>query len=66
MMDNLLTWLFWSGATVIAYGTVSASVKYIHHWRRGSSAMAAQAALQTVLGTIGLVALLFVYRIYPL
>jgi hypothetical protein len=66
MMDNLLTWVFWSGATVIAYSTVSASVKYIHHWRRGSSAMAAQAALQTVLGTFGLVALLFIYRIYPL
>ena len=64
MMDNLLIWLFWSGATAIAIGTVSASVKYIHHWRRGSSAMAAQAALQTVLGTFGLVTLLFIHRIY--
>jgi len=64
MMDNLLIWLFWSGATAIAFGTVSASFKYVHHWRRGASAMAAQAALRTVLGTFGLVTLLFIYRIY--
>jgi hypothetical protein len=64
MMHNLLTWLFWSGVAVIAYSTISASFKYIHHWRRGARPMAAQAALQTVLSTFGLVALLLIRRIY--
>jgi hypothetical protein len=64
MMHNLLTWLFWSGVAVISYSTVSASVKYIHHWRQGAKPMAAQAALQTVLSTFGLVALLLIRRVY--
>jgi hypothetical protein len=64
MMDNLLTWLFWSGAAVIVYSAISASIRYVHHWRRGSRTMAAQAAVQALLCTFGLVTAWAIYRVY--
>ena len=64
MMDNLFTWLFWSGAAVAIYTTISASVRYVHHWRRGSRTLAAQAALQTVIYLSVLVTLWCVYRAF--
>jgi hypothetical protein len=63
-MDTLFPWLYWSGAAVIVYSTVSASVKYVHHWRRGSRAMAAQAGLQTVLSIFGLAIIWAIYQVY--
>ncbi|HQR12332.1 MAG TPA: hypothetical protein PLW68_13490 [Casimicrobiaceae bacterium] len=64
MTDNLLIWLFWAGAAAVAYGIVSATVKYVHSWRIGHRIMAAQAALQTVLCMAGLLMLLIIYQIY--
>jgi glucose uptake protein GlcU len=66
MIDNLLTWVFWSGAAVAMYITISSSVRYVHHWRRGSKIMAAEAALQTVIYLSCLVTLWCVYRAYTL
>jgi hypothetical protein len=64
MMDDLFPWLFWSGAVVIAYSAIVASVRYVHHWRRGARIMAAQALLQTALSTFGLVAFWLIHRNY--
>jgi hypothetical protein len=62
--DEIITWLFWSGAAVVACGTVSATVRYFHFWRLGHKVMAAQAVLQTVLCTAGLVALYLIHELY--
>jgi hypothetical protein len=64
MIENLLTWLFWSGSAAIVYSTISASVRYLHHWRRGARTLAAQAGLQTVFCVFGLVTLWCIYRVY--
>ena len=62
MMNNLFAWLFWSGAAVIVYSAVSASMRYVHFWRRGARTLAAQAGLQTILCLFGLVALWVIHR----
>ena len=66
MADDLVPWFFWFGAAAIAYSTISASIRYVHHWRRGARIMAAQAALQALLCTFGLVTLWCIYRAYML
>lgn len=64
MADDLLIWLYWFGAAAIGYGAISASVRYVHHWRRGARIMAAQAAVQAILCTAGLGTIWAIYRTY--
>jgi len=64
VMDHILTLLFWSGAAVVVYSCIAASVRYLYHLRRGAKIMAAQAMLQSMLSMFGLVALFFVHRYY--
>jgi hypothetical protein len=64
MADHMAIWLFWFCAVAVGYGAISASIRYIHHWRRGSRIMAAQAALQAVLCTAGLGTVWAIYRTY--
>ncbi|MEO8345003.1 MAG: hypothetical protein ABI607_04845 [Betaproteobacteria bacterium] len=64
MTDNLIDWLFWSGAAVVGYGSISSLIRYFHFWRRGHSVMAAQSGLQTMLCTAGLVVMWLLYQKY--
>ncbi len=64
MTDNLIDWLFWICAAVVAYGVVSSSIRYFNSWRIGHKIMAAQAVLQTVLCLAGLVMLLIIHQNY--
>jgi len=64
MEYELVTWIFWLGAVAVLLGTISAAVRYVHHWRRGSKILAAEAALQGVVCTFGLVTLWAIYRTY--
>jgi hypothetical protein len=64
LVEDMANWLFWFGAAVIGYGTLSAFIRYVYHWRRGASIMAAQAAVQAVLCTAGLGTIWTIYRTY--
>ena len=66
MLENPFNWLIWSAVAVAIYITISASVRYIHHWRRGARTLAAQAALQTVIYLSVLVTIWCVYRAHTL
>jgi hypothetical protein len=56
--------LFWSGAPVIVYSWIAASIRYVYHVRRGARIMAAEAMLKSMLSLIGLVALWFLHEYY--
>jgi hypothetical protein len=64
MEFDLVTWVFWSGAAAVGISTISASIRYVHHWRRGAKILAAEAALQAVVCTFGLVTFWAIYRTY--
>jgi hypothetical protein len=64
MADDMAIWLFWFCAVAIGYSTLSAAIRYVYHWRRGSRIMAAQAALQAILCTAGLGTIWTIYRTY--
>jgi len=61
-MENLGGWLFWSVTGLVVYSGVSATVRYLQHWRSGARTLAAQAVLQTLFCMILLVALMFIYQ----
>jgi phosphotransferase system glucose/maltose/N-acetylglucosamine-specific IIC component len=61
MLHVLFKLLFWSGVIVFIYGLVAAPVAYVHHIRRGSRVMAAEALIAAILSTFCLVALWFIY-----
>ena len=63
-MAQMLTLLFWSGAAVIVYSWIAASIRYIYYLRRGYRIMAAQAKLKSMLSLFGLVALWLVHHYY--
>jgi hypothetical protein len=64
VMDPIFTLLFWSGAAVIVYSCVAASIRYLYHMRRGARIRAAQAMIQSMLSMFGLVALWFIHQYY--
>ena len=64
MADDLLVWLYWFGAAAIGYGALSACIRYIHHWRRGARIMAAQAAVQAMLCTVGIAVVWAIHQVY--
>jgi len=64
MVDDMVIWLYWLGAAAIAYSTLSATIRYVYHWRRGDRIQAAQAALQAILCTAGLGTIWAIYRTY--
>jgi hypothetical protein len=64
MAGDMAIWLFWLGAAAIGYGTLSACIRYVYHWRRGACIMAAQAAVQAILCTVGLATIWAIYRTY--
>ena len=64
MEYELVTWVFWLGAVAVLLGMISATIRYVHHWRRGSKILAAEAALQGVVCTFGLVTFWAIYRTY--
>ena len=63
-MAHMFTLLFWSGAAVIVYSWIAASIRYVYYVRRGAKIMAAQAMLKSMLSLIGLVALWFIHQYY--
>ena len=63
-MAHVFTLLFWSGAAVIVYSWIAASIRYIYCVRRGYRIMAAQAMLKSMLSLFGLVALWFIHQYY--
>ena len=60
----MANWLLWLAAAAICYGALSASIRYVYHWRRGARIMAAQAAIQAVICTAGLGTIWAIYRTY--
>jgi len=64
MEYDLVTWLFWLGVAAVGFSTISATVRYVHHWRRGAKVLAAEAALQALVCTFGLVTFWAIYRTY--
>jgi hypothetical protein len=63
-MAHVFTLLFWSGAAVIVYSWIAASIRYVYYLRRGYRIMAAQAMLKSMLSLFGLVALWFIHQYY--
>jgi len=64
MVFDLVTWVFWIGAATVGYSTISASIRYVHHWRCGAKILAAEAAVQAVVCTVGLGTFWAIYRTY--
>jgi hypothetical protein len=64
MAGDMAIWLFWFGAAAIGYGTLSAFIRYVYHWRRGARIMAAQAAVQAVLCTFGIAVIWAIHQVY--
>jgi predicted signal transduction protein with EAL and GGDEF domain len=64
MQFDLVTSVFWLGAAAVGYSTISASIRHVHHWRRGANILAAEAALQAVVCTLGLGTFWAVYLTY--